>query len=520
MRSSTEFDANDYVRHDFAIRFGRDPADISGRTFPSGLVMRLVGTLLVIVFTTLPAFAQQAAPAASKPTAAAASKAAPKPGQPAGPSFSVVRAKGKPAAAAKSAATSPARGAYAAMSEAERMAIQSDLIWTGDYNGVIGADFGERAVAAVKAFQKRHRVKETGILSSDERTKLAEEAKPKQEDVGWQLVDDRATGAWLGLPGKLVPKASAGKAGSHWQSARGEVQVDTFRVSGENTTLPAVFEQQKKDNARRVEYQVLKSDFFVISGLQGLKKFYVRAQVKDTEVRGIAVLYDQAMEGIMDPVAVAMSSAFVPFPNGKFVAPLPPGPPPKRKVEYGTGIVVSRVGHIITDRQVIDGCQVVVAAGFGPADRIAEDKTADLALLRVYGARDLVPAPFAGEVGRDADVTLLGIAEPQVQNGGNAVSIVPAHLLAASGSSRPIEPTPALGFSGAAVVGSDARLLGMVTLKAPVVAGPPSGASRATIVPADAMRAFLYAQSVAPHSGSGSLDTAKASVVRVICVRK
>ena len=40
------------------------------------------------------------------------------------------------------------------------------------------------------------------------------------------------------------------------------------------------------------------------------------------------------------------------------------------------------------------------------------------------------------------------------------------------------------------------------------------------IVPADAIRMFLYAQSIAPASGSANLDAAKASVVRVICVRK
>ena len=30
-------------------------------------------------------------------------------------------------------------------------------------------------------------------------------------------------------------------------------------------------------------------------------------------MRGITILYDQAMEGTIDPIVVAMSSAFVPF---------------------------------------------------------------------------------------------------------------------------------------------------------------------------------------------------------------
>ncbi len=51
----------------------------------------------------------------------------------------------------------------------------------------------------------------------------------------------------------------------------------------------------------------------MVSGTQGLKKFYVRAFAKDGEVRGLTILYDQAMEGTMDPMVVAMSNAFVPF---------------------------------------------------------------------------------------------------------------------------------------------------------------------------------------------------------------
>ena len=90
------------------------------------------------------------------------------------------------------------------------------------------------------------------------------------------------------------------------------MQIETFRIET-GATLDAVFEQQKKQPRRRVTYNVLRPDFFVVSGTQGLKKFYVRGFVKDGEVRGITILYDQAMEGTMDPMVVAMSSAFVPF---------------------------------------------------------------------------------------------------------------------------------------------------------------------------------------------------------------
>ena len=92
---------------------------------------------------------------------------------------------------------------------------------------------------------------------------------------------------------------------------------------------------KKEPAGRKTEYSVLQDDFFVISGLQNLKKFYVRAQLRGDEVRGITILYDQAMAGIMEPVVVAMSSAYAAFPTGRAVAP-----PPRRKVEYASGVAV------------------------------------------------------------------------------------------------------------------------------------------------------------------------------------
>ena len=398
------------------------------------------------------------ASAARKPKPAASTPAETRPGPP----------------TADPATAGPLRTAYSAMSLADRVSIQSDLIWTGDYNGVTDGEFSDRAIAAVKAFQKRNGGKDTGVLTPGERDKLAAAAQPRVDRVGWQILDDQVTGARIGLPSKLVPRPSPGTAGSHWQSARGEVQVDTFKFAAKGTTLAGVLEQQKKDPAgRTVEYTVVKSDFFVISGLQGgVKKFYIRAHAGSDEVRGIAILYDQAMEGIVDRVVVAMSSAFTPFPSSEIASEIQRRALVRRKVEYATGVVVSAAGHILTDRSAVDTCEYIVVPGLGNAERLAEDKETNLALLRVYGADTLVPLALASESGHDTETTLIGIADPQTQNGGNAVSTLRARLLAANGPGRTIEPTPALGFSGAAAIDSEGNLAGLVQIKPQAIAGP------------------------------------------------
>jgi len=421
--------------------------------------------------------------------------------------------KAHPAAAAdpkKKSAAQPGRDPNGGVSVAERAAIQFDLAWIGAYNGLITGEANDKTTAAIKTFQKEHRFKETGTLAQPERAQLSAMSKEKQDQVGWRMADDKVTGAQIGLPGKQVPNTGAGKSGTRWFSAQGQIQVETFRVRGPGSALADVYDQQKKEPpGRHIEVNLLRPDFFILAGMQGLKKFYVRAETRDAEVRGMTILYDQATEGIMDPLVVVMSSAFAPF-SGSGIAALS-GTPGKRKVEYGSGIIVTAAGHILSDRRLTDGCNVIGVAGYGNAERVAEDQAAELALLRIYGTPDLVPAALVHEGAKGPDLTLVGISDPQAQGGGHAVSAVASRL-----NGDTIQPAPPPGFDGAAAIDTQGRLFGMIELKDGAVAT----AGSATVVPVETLRKFLEAQHVAPAAGRMGADAAKVALVRVICVRK
>ena len=400
-----------------------------------------------------------------------------------------------------------------AMAQAGRLAIQSDLAWVGNYNGAITGEVSERMVAAIKEFQKARGGKPTGVLNPQERGVLAETAKRRQDNVGWKIVTDAGSGVRLGIPTKLVPQQSSDANGAKWSSSTGTIQIQLARRKEANPATAKLADQERKEPAgRKVEYTVVKPDFFVLSGMQGLKKFYVRGQIKGDEVRILTILYDQATEGTVEPVVIAMSSAFNPFPSGAQIA----GPPPRKTVEYGTGIVVSDDGAIIADRQITDGCLAIAIAGYGNADRVAEDKDHDLALLRIYGARGLKPLGLSNGTAQTG-VELTGIADPQNQGGGAAASSVKASITqVGSGTDLALAPAPAVGFSGAAAFDNDGKFAGIALLKPVVVAGP-SNAAPAALVSADIVREFLKANGVNAADGSSH---AKASVVRVICVRK
>ncbi|VIO66710.1 hypothetical protein CI41S_00620 [Bradyrhizobium ivorense] len=397
------------------------------------------------------------------------------------------------------------------MTQAERLALQSDLAWVGDYNGAISGDVSERMVNAIKEFQKKGGGKPTGVLNPQERGVLADTARKRQENVGWRIVTEPATGARLGIPTKLVPQLTSDAAGAKWTSPTGTVQVLLTRRKEAGPSTAKLAEQEKKEPAgRTIDYTVVKPDFFVLSGMQGLKKFYLRGTFKGDEVRILTILYDQAMQNTVEPVVIAMSSAFNPFPSGVVA-----GPPPRKTVEYGTGVVVSDDGAILTDRVVTDDCIALTIPGHGNADRIAADKGHDLALLRVYGARDLKPLNIAGRATQTAlDIT--GIADPQSQGGGAAASSVKASVAQLGGNDAALSPAPAVGFSGAAALDSGGKFAGIAVLKPVIVAGPTTPA-QAALVPADTVREFLKAHGV--NASGGSAD-AKAAVVRVICVRK
>jgi peptidoglycan hydrolase-like protein with peptidoglycan-binding domain len=400
-----------------------------------------------------------------------------------------------------------------AMAQAERLAIQSDLAWVGQYNGAISGDVSERMVEAIKEYQKAGGGKPTGVLNPRERSVLAETARRRQDNAGWKIVTDPGTGTRLGIPAKLVPQQTSDASGTKWSSPTGTIQVQLSRRKEANPTAAKLAEREKKEPAgRTVDYAVVKQDFFVLSGLQGLKKFYVRGTFKGDEVRVLTILYDQATENTVEPVVIAMSSAFSPFQASA-------SPPQRKTVEYGTGVVVSDDGAIVTDRQIADGCLAIAIAGFGNADRVAEDKDHDLALLRIYGARGLKPLALSdGTTGTMVELT--GISDPQNQGGGNAASSVKAQVAQIGGGiDLALSPAPAIGFSGAAALDGDGKFAGIALLKPIIIAGPAAAtpAAQSILVSAVSVREFLNANGVNPAGGSSD---AKASVVRVICVRR
>ena len=395
----------------------------------------------------------------------------------------------------------------AAIPPAEWQKIQSALYWAGDYANETAGD--NAMEAAIRSFQKRNKSKITGVLTSEQRAALIAAADSHEQEFGWSVVVDPATGVRIGLPSKLVPNARDAAHGTRWSSPHGEVQVETFRLKDKN--LSTLFDEEKKKLSRTIEHSVLNDDNFFISGMQGLKLFTVRAKARDGEIRGFTLLYDQMMEGIVAPVMVAMASAFSPFPErtAPFAALA-------QKVEYGTGLIVSAEGHIVTARKVVQGCQVIVADGLGNAERVAEDEANGLALLRVYGARKLPALALTREAVKTGDIKLIGIPDPKEQDGAKKLTEIKARL--SDGVAIALaQPVPMAGFTGAAALDGKGQFVGIMATRNFALASAEPTLPPVRLIGAAAIHDFLDKQHV-PLAPAGS--DARAAAVRIICVRK
>lgn len=419
-------------------------------------------------------------------------------------------------------ASSTASEGVAGIPPTERRKIQSALLWAGDFPDAKSGE--DPLIAAVRNFQKRHKDKVTGVLTDEQRADLLAAANRYRTEFGWSVVVDPATGIRIGLPTKLMPNAHDAARGTRWSSAHNEVSVETFRIKDSDLKLADLYAQEKKHPPKReLSRAVLRDNDFFISGMQGLKYFSVRAQQRDGEVRGFTMLYDQAWEGIVAPVMVAMASAFSPFPErtAPFAALA-------RSVEYGTGLIVSPQGHIVTTSKAADGCQVIVAAGIGNVERLAEDRDNGLTLLRVYGQRNLAALALkhdtatAGKIADDTtgatpvDLTLIGIPDPKGQHGADEPREIKARLFGQS-EIRLRQPVPVAGFSGAAALDAQGRFVGMMETRNFVVASAEPTAPPVRLVDVATIRRFLTTHHVQPAERSGD---ARKAVVRVICVRK
>ncbi len=402
-----------------------------------------------------------------------------------------------------------AQRAFEALPENDRKAIQDALMWTGDYNGVVGVNFGKRAYDGIRSYQKRRNSAQTGILTDADWTALLADGKRAKDSVRFAVLDDSSTGIRLGVPMRVVEKWVRAPKGAplqtvNYQTNDGALKLDMLAAPLTAKTLEQAFadETAAKPN-RKVTYKFQRPDFFVTSGEDSGRIFYTRAAKNGTEMRGFTFSYPVARKADFDRVMLAVANSFDPFPTGAIVANAPTSgpstgpsaPTPPKPAFAATGLVIAP-GKVLTSASVTQACANPVING-QPAKAEAGDAATGAVVLATSGGRAAAIAVSRAAPADDDSIMTLSAASGQ-----------PPQI--ASGSLRAMTNGPLVaagvagGVMGAPVFDRKGQLLGVIAENPKIVVVASLGAAPAMnhkLTPAAKFASLLPASNAAAGDG-------------------
>ncbi len=474
-----------------------------------------------------------------------------------------------PAAPATDPAQEATKRAFEALPEADRVAIQDGLIWTGDYKGIADGKFGKGTRDSIAAFATRNKLPADGTLDTKGRALLAGTAKQAKDAVNFSVKADERTGVRIGLPLKLLTKVKPLASGTRYSTPDESFSVETkAAASGTQpdvlTTQPATTWKnppvtpapatlQESFNAvttdapgRKVTYKVLRPDFFVVTGEAGANTFYTRMTRGERGIAGFTITYPAASKARFDPISIAIANSFVPFSETPTAAPAvvpstpspnspgAPNPPapnanavaantesPTGKpvliasgVTVAPGLILTSLPHSCSEPQI----------GAKKAKIAKQDEAAGLTLLSLPDAPAATLPLRATDPAGPAQVVVLSFAPH-----GNADELIGGtgdlHKSEATGAWRLLSPLQS-PVAGAAVLDRGGALAGLVpseALPGKSIAGVLPQMNRVAL-PASKLSGFLAevrpkpAERVDPHTTGEIAALGRAAMVPIYCM--
>lgn len=365
----------------------------------------------------------------------------------------------------------------------DRITLQLLLIFTGDYVAIVDATFGKRTYDALLNFQFRNGFPPDGTLDEREIDQLMTDGGSVMEKVGFEFRDEPTTGITLGIPESLFTAMEPTRRGIRWTAKDQLIELETLRIPHYDTGYQQLFRRLSTETRnRRIEYKLFRNDYFIVSGTNRGKDFYLRVFRTGRDTRGFSLSWDNKVSALMDRVAVAMSNSLTYF-DGSRQANRPqlpsarnsdraipaPSTQPKRTRSSGSGYFLSDQGHVGTNFHVVEDCSRLEVSGFGSAKVIKKDELNDLAIIQINkgevpGFAKFRPLP----VRRGEAVYVLGFPLSNIL--GDSLTISEGIVSSLSGIagdvrhfslSAPVQP----GNSGGPVLDSSGLVIGTVVAK-------------------------------------------------------
>ena len=378
-----------------------------------------------------------------------------------------------PAGPALDPAQAASKAAYDRLDEAERKAIQNDLIWTGDFNGVAGGEFGKRTYDAMLAFERRTQGLPDGILTPPERTVLKRDSDAARATLRFAAITDQTTGIRISLPQALLTQRVAVDNGAVYRRADGAVSLQLSKLPPAQA-FAELFDQMKQDGpGRKVTYRLQRPDWFVVSGEEGARKFYTRLASGPDGVRGYTFRYPIDQSATLDRIMIAIANTFEPFPGTDVAAnPSRAASPPATGTTVATPALIQPTfrasepryavsgaslgnGRVLTSRAAFNACASPTING-QPVTLAADQLAGEAITVSAQGVSH--PAIQIGPATSGPVVFTLSLEDAAQRS----VMVAPGQWDSTGNNAARVTSALQIGPGGAPVVDGQGRLVGIV----------------------------------------------------------
>ncbi len=296
-----------------------------------------------------------------------------------------------------------ARNSEAALSAAQKMALQRALQWAGVYASAIDGAFGRGTRAAMADWQAAQGFDVTGILTTHQRALLMQDYNAVLSGLDVAVVRDTAAGIELALPTAVLKFDRYAPPLAHYTGDTPDRMAFLISQSGDRASLTSLYETLQTlavvplDGARAID-----GTSFRITGQNSRITTQIQATLTDGQIKGFALIWPtndptrrarlwsemqrsfRSIGPALDPALAAGSAPNIDLISGLDIRR------PKRSL---SGFYVDGRGTALTLASGVEGCTRITLDDNAQARILWQDRRDDIAVLAPQD--DLAPLDHA-----------------------------------------------------------------------------------------------------------------------------
>lgn len=300
-----------------------------------------------------------------------------------------------------------ARASEAALSRAERMALQEALKWAGVYNAGIDGAFGRGTRAAMADWQGRNGYEPTGILTTRQRTALFAQYNAVFDGLEMASVRDETAGIEIVMPTAVFGFDHYEPPFAHF-TTRKESPVSGARLllisqPGDRAALHGLFDIMETLEIVPLEgAREKRKDGFTLTGTNAEIVSHSEAVLRGGAIKGFTLIWPTGDEERRTRVLAELRRSFTPLAGvlspdegdaGAQAPDLLAGLEIRTPIVSRSGFFIDQSGAVLTSADLDRNCQRITLDGSYDAEIVARDP--DLGVLVLRPTQRLAPAAVA-----------------------------------------------------------------------------------------------------------------------------